>query len=90
MRPGAALLRVQVPVIVDDGLDLEQAVGTDLLQPVGHARQETVALDAAIDDDVCDVNALRAEFAGHGLNHQAQAALRRIERRELRPAAQRA
>src|SRR6185436_1082352 len=37
MRPGAALLGVEVPVVVDDRLDLEQAVGADLLGAAGHA-----------------------------------------------------
>src|SRR5262249_1476546 len=48
VRPGTALLGVQVPVVIDDRIDLEQAVGAGLLGPVRHARQQAVALDAAV------------------------------------------
>src|SRR6185437_4514060 len=67
-----------------------RADGDDLLGAASHARQEAIALDAAVDDHVRDVDALRPELARHRLHQQAQAALGGVEGGEPRPAAQRA
>ena len=90
MRPGAARLAMDVPVVLDDRLDAQQPVGTGLLLAVGHARQQPLALDAAVDDDMGDMEALRPELARHRLDHEAQSALGGVEGGEARPAAQRA
>ena len=38
VRPGAARLAMDVPVVLDDRLDTQQPVGTGLLLAIGHAR----------------------------------------------------
>ena len=73
MRPGAAVLAMDVPVVLDDRIDLQQTVGAGFLDPVRHARQQAIALDAAVDDDMRHMDALRAEFTRHRLDQQAQA-----------------
>ena len=52
MGPGAAVLAMQVPVAVGDRLDVQKPIGARLLLAVGHARQQALALDAAVDDGV--------------------------------------
>src|SRR5580704_1051208 len=50
VRPGAAVLAMEMPVAVGDRLDVQKAVRAGLVLAVGHARQQPVALDAGVDD----------------------------------------
>src|SRR5262249_18336530 len=65
-RPGAAGLMDEVHVAAGDGVGIEQAVW--IVRGLGAAR----ALDAAVDHDVSDVDALRRELARHALGETAQ------------------
>src|SRR5215831_9226252 len=65
-RPGAAGLMDQVHVALGDGVRVEQAVG--MVCGLGAAR----TLDAAVDHDVSDVDALRRKLARHALGEAAQ------------------
>ena len=89
VRPGTVVLAMKMPVAVGDRLDVQKTVGAGLFLAIGHARQQALALDAAVDDDMRDVDALRTKLARHRLDQQPQAALGGIERRESRPASQR-
>ena len=62
------MLGMKVPVAVGNGLDVQQAIGAGLLLAIGHAREQTFTLDAAVNDGVGDVQALRAELARQRLH----------------------
>ena len=71
------MLPQQIEIALRNGVRIEHAVG--LIGRIG----PTVAADAAIDDDVSDVNALRRKLARHALRQSAQRELAHGERRRL-------
>src|SRR5262245_9655453 len=71
LGPGGALLGVQMPVGVGDRVDPEQAVLTALGGKLRGAVQQALTGDAAVDHDVCDMQARRTELARHALRHRA-------------------
>ena len=73
VRPGGAVLPVEEPVGVRDGLGREQAVIALRLDEPRRGRAQALAVDAAVDDDVRHVDALRAELARHALGDRASA-----------------
>ena len=75
-----------MPIGVGDGVHAEQAVLAALFLELRVARIEHIAVDAAVDDDVGDVNPLRPPVARHGLRQRAQRGLGRGERSERRAA----
>ena len=89
MRPGAAVLVVQHPIGVGDGGDVEHAVGAARFFQLRPQAQEALALDAAVDHDVADMNVLRPEFARHALRQRPQRRLGGYERGKIGLAAQR-
>src|SRR5215468_4305643 len=64
--PGTAVLLHQMQVARCDGVGIEGHVGT--IGGVGAAART----DPTVDDHMGDMNALRAEFAGHALGKAAQ------------------
>src|SRR5690242_20768682 len=62
--PGAALLAVQVQILLGDGGRIEHGVGT--------AAPPVIGSNAAIDDDMADMNVLRRELAGKALRQAAE------------------
>ena len=75
VRPGAAMLAGQGEHRLGDGVRVEQAVGrVRRLRPGG-------AADAAIHDDMDDVDAPRVQLARHALGEAAQRELPHRERR---------
>src|SRR5712691_6156124 len=74
--PGAAVLAVDVEIGLRDRLRLEHAVGA---APVG-ARIAARSLDAAIDDEMRDMDVLRRQLARHALGEAAQTELAHRER----------
>jgi NAD(P)-dependent dehydrogenase (short-subunit alcohol dehydrogenase family) len=64
-------------VVIDGGidgdrLDAEQTILASSLDRLRAAATETIAIDTAIDHNVCDVDAVRTEFARHALRNHAQ------------------
>src|SRR5258708_2012822 len=68
-----------LPVSLGNGVDAEQAVLTALRDHVRTIAPQSIAVNAAVDHDVRDVDALRAKFARHALCQHAQAGLGRCE-----------
>ena len=64
MGPGAALLHVQHVIGLGYGLDIEHAVRAALFDPLRREGQEPLAMDAAVNDDVGDMDVLRSKFTG--------------------------
>ena len=83
MAPGTAVLGVQHPVRLGDGLGVEHAVRTSLFQQVRHKLQQAVSGYTAVDDHMSNVNVLWPEFPRQALCEGAQAGLGRRERREV-------
>jgi len=63
MRPGAAVLLMQLPVGLCNGIRMQQAVSTGLRRTMRSVRTESLAVDSSIDHHMRDVYALRAVFA---------------------------
>src|SRR5215468_4091396 len=76
--PGAARLLQHVPVAQRDGVGIEHGV-----RPVGGFGPRCAA-DAAVDDEMRDMNALRRQLARHALRQSAERELAHRERRGLR------
>src|SRR5215813_4442748 len=76
--PGAARLAENVNVALGNRVRIEQAVGI-----VGRGRP-ALAADAAVNNEMRDVNAERTELAGHALRKPAQRELTHGERRRVR------
>src|SRR5712691_6731659 len=88
LRPGRPRLAVDLPIGLGDGVDAEQPVGTALLDQLRPAAEQPLAGNAAVDDDMGDMKALRPIVARHALRDHAQAGLRGGEMREAGLAAQ--
>src|SRR5689334_5532342 len=88
VRPRRPRLPMDLPIRLRDRVDAEQAVLAAFGQQLRPAAQQPLAKDAAVDDDVGDMQALRAELAGHALGDHPEAGLGRGEVREARLAAQ--
>ena len=73
---------MNVPVSLGDGVDAEQAVLAAFRDHGGEPLAQAIAVDAAIDHDMRDVDALRTVFARHTLRQHAQARLGRRKVRE--------
>src|SRR5258708_29032138 len=78
---------MDVPVILRDGVDAEEAVLAAVPHPRRAAAAQTVAVDAAVDHHMGDVNAGGAVFASHALRDHAQPSLGGREMRKSRLAA---
>src|SRR5260221_10677555 len=76
--PGAARLLQHAPVTQGNGIGIEHRI-----RPVGWLSARGAA-NAAVDDEMRDVNALRRQFARHALGKAAQRELAHRERRRLR------
>src|SRR5689334_5577828 len=84
------MLPVDVPVRLGDGVEIEHpafALRLDELRRIG---AKPLAVDAAVDDAVSDVDARRAELARHRLHDHAKPGLGGREVREAGPSAERA
>src|SRR5450830_1427038 len=79
LRPRSRMLQVQLPVCLGDGVDVEQSILATLRNRIRLARGQSGAVDAAIDDHMRNMQALRPEFSGHALTDHAQAGLGRSE-----------
>src|SRR4029078_7795437 len=75
--PGAARLLQHVPVARGNGVGVEHRV-----RPVGGFSARRTA-DAAVDDEMRDMNALRRQFARHALGQSTQRELAHRKRRRL-------
>src|SRR5262245_32922818 len=78
-RPRTPGLRVDLPVRLRDRVRRQHAVFAEPLLELRHAAVHLVAVDDAVDHDVRDVDALRAELARHAVGNCAQARLGRRE-----------
>ena len=58
LRPGAAVLVVQLPIGVGDRVDAEQSVWSPLIPQLGQAAEQARPADPSVNDDVRDVNPL--------------------------------
>ena len=66
------MLRIEVPVGVGNGVNIQHAVVPFLFFEVGEARIEYRAINAAVNNNVGDVNALRAPISCHSLGQRSQ------------------
>jgi hypothetical protein len=89
VRPGIARLRVQHPVAVGDVIGIQDAVAVLQRITLGEVAADELGVDGAIDHDVRDVNALRAQLARHRLGQRAQCHLCARESTKVGRAAQR-
>src|SRR5579864_1261242 len=71
-RPGAAVLVVQIPESLGNGIGLEQPVRTALFPQLRIARQQPIAANAAIDHDMSHVDVLRPVLTRNALRQIAQ------------------
>src|SRR3954453_20995742 len=76
--PGAARLLQHIPVTQGNGIGIEHRI-----RPVGRLATRCAA-NAAIDNEMRDVDALRSQFACHALRKPAQRELAHRKRRGLR------
>src|SRR3546814_8059219 len=80
--PGAALLMVQRPVSLRDGVDVQQAVRATLIGQIGHLRQKPFARNPAVDHDMRDMDPFGSDLPGQRLRTIAQRALGGADCRE--------
>jgi len=78
-QAGGTRLRVYLPKGFGDRRDAEPPVLAAFLEQARIAAEEALAADPAVDDDVCDTNAVRPELARHTLGDCAQARLGGLE-----------
>src|SRR5262245_16273450 len=82
VRPGAALLQVELPVDFRYRVGVQDAVLIPQLVSLGEHLADELGVDGAVDDDVRDVDALGPELARHTLRQGAQRMLAAGERRK--------
>lgn len=88
--PGTAVLMMQNPVGIGDGLDIEEAIGSVLFLKLWGAGKQTFPFNAAVNDGMGHVNALRPELPRKALGQSTQTCLGNREGRVVGLAAQRA
>ena len=75
MRPSRRMLPVQMPIGVGDGIDIQQPISTPVDLELRRGGVQSFAVNAAIDDNMSDVNSKRSEFPRHRLSQRPQARL---------------
>jgi hypothetical protein len=75
VRPGGPVLPVKMPIGLGDRIDVQQSIGATFDPELGCSRVELFAIDAAVDDDMRDMNSERSEFARHRLRRERRPAL---------------
>src|SRR5258708_30516391 len=88
VRPRRAVLPMNLPVRLGDRLDVQHAVLAAVPGGVWPRAAQLLAVDAAVDDDMRNMEPLRPVLARHALRDHAQAGFRRGELRKARFAAQ--
>src|SRR5882724_12514460 len=78
------MLPMKLPVGLGNRIDVQQSVGAAFDSELRRGRVEFLAIDAAVDDDMGDVNSERTEFARHRLRQRTKRSLAGCERREGR------
>ena len=61
------MLAMQMPIRVGDGIDIQQPIGTALDLEMRHSGVQLFAVNAAIDDNMADVNSEWSKFPRHRL-----------------------
>src|SRR6516165_8632911 len=79
---------MDVPIGVSDRLDAKQPVLATFIDQCRHPIAQPIAIDAAVDHDVCDVNAERPVFPSHALRDHPQPRFRSGKLRKARLASQ--
>src|SRR5882724_5647606 len=82
MSPRTAMLLMQLPISFCDGVGIQQPVAARACSEFRSGRSEALAVYAAIDHHMRDVNSLRSVFSRDALGQGPQACLRRSERNE--------
>jgi hypothetical protein len=77
-----------MPVSFGDGADFEHAALSELLNDAWKQGPHPLSIDRAVNDDVCNMNALWAELARHALCDHAQTRLACREMSKTRHSAQ--
>src|ERR1700732_5249611 len=62
LRPCRPMLDMQMPVSLSDGPDFEHAAPSELLNDARKQGPHLLSIDRAVNDDVCNMNALLAEL----------------------------
>src|SRR5215470_8816319 len=88
LRPRRSRLAMDVPKGFGDRVDPKQAVLAALLDPRRGELAEALAVDAAVDDDMCDMDAEPPVLPRHALCDHPQSRLGRGKMRVARLAAQ--
>src|SRR3546814_3885776 len=73
--PGASLLPVDEKGAVGDCFGPKEAIFAAFLEQMGEGTQQPVAVNAAVDDEMRDMDALRADLASETLRQGAHAGL---------------
>src|SRR5712692_9698054 len=82
LGPGRLRLAMEVPVCLGYRFDAEQAVLASFADDFRATVTQAIAVDAAVDDGVCNMDAPWAVIARHALREHAQAGLGSGEMRE--------
>src|ERR671919_1341042 len=88
VRPCRPWLAVNLPVDLGDRIDVQHAILAALFDYLRSKCAQALAIDAAVDDHVRDMDTLRSVFSRHALRDHAQTRLRRCELSIARFAAQ--
>src|SRR5262249_48530774 len=88
MSPRRARLPMQLPIGFGDRLDAEQAVLAALFDDARQTRAQSVAVDAAVNHPVRDMQSVRPILPCHALRDRAQSGFGGGEMRKARLAAQ--
>src|SRR3954467_10026274 len=75
LRPGRARLGMDLPIDFRDRLDVQQPVFAALLDHLRRALAQALAIDAAVDHDMGDVNAGRPVLPRHALRDHPEPCL---------------
>src|ERR1700733_15296237 len=78
-----------MPVSLGDGADFEHAALSELLDDTWKQGPHPLSIDRAVNDDMCNMNALWAEFSRHALRDHAQTRLTCREMGKTRHSAKR-
>src|SRR5215471_397141 len=87
LRPGRRSLPMDLPVSLGDGVNVEEPILAALLDRFRSPAAQTLTVDSPIDDDMRDVDAVRAILSRHALRDHSQPGFRRGELRKARLAA---
>src|SRR5262249_32413181 len=82
LRPGRRSLPMDLPVSLGDGVNVEEPILAALLDRFRSPAAQTLTVDSPVDDDMRDVDAVRAILSRHSLRDHPRPGFRRGEWRK--------